>query len=823
MPQTVPAWSASLDVRVTLALSPGDALATNVKPSMPVVTFSPDGGGTPILETTPHCVMTPASSVCAPVPLEGVELRAGDELVYTFTYNKVPGAIGPVWFSVSASGVIPGIPPKPVVSATVQTYALAIDSERPFNAPTVTASLSNEANGPSPNGWFRTQPVLVDLAAALAEPGDDRDGAIQQIEYHFGPVAPFEGGYYVCFNRHTAVDPDAASCSIPVYKEGLTRIWYRALSTRGRYNRLVPHALEPSVLVPGWTSIDVRLDVTPPSIEIWPTDANNVRLTAVNGWLNRVPAQLKYVASDTGSLLDSVEPSSGVPGVAWSATSALHAGFSQGTFLFGESGLFSVGVTATDRAGNGTQISEEVKIDAVAPRIVAQRARSATAIVWLAGTQWSRSLITVGFDAFDDLSGFDEDGTLTFECPTFEVEDGPPQEATCTAQDQAGNVTTVSAGFFGVDTTPPTIDQPDLTVEALGAQTLVRFSPRAVDAADPSPSLSCTPASSTLFALGATVVRCRAVDALGNVGTGTFTVSVADRTPPVVTAPSTLNVVTSLPRTVLFDASALDAVDGSVPVHCTPGSGSLFAVGTTPVVCRASDRAGNSATASFAVSLGASIVRTAPLCTDAVATLASIWPPNHQLVSIGIGGVTNADGGAITYRITSIFQDEPTNSRGDGATAFDGFGVGTSHAQVRAERSGRSNGRVYYISYAATSAGGSCSGRVTVGVPRDQGHGPAIGDGPSYDSTIAWPQVRDDHEDRSCRDRHHEHDRGDHDRPRDDRDHKDPSHRHGKNHTDGKHHDNKGKNGQNTKGGNGSRDSHDARSCKDRSHKHERR
>ena len=66
-------------------------------------------------------------------------------------------------------------------------------------------------------------------------------------------------------------------------------------------------------------------------------------------------------------------------------------------------------------------------------------------------------------------------------------------------------------------------------------------------------------------------------------------------------------------------------------------------------------------------------------------------------------------------------------------------------APVRAERTGTKkvpgNGRVYYIKFTATdSFGGTCSGEVQVGVPHDQAHGPAIGEGPLHDSTKVSPR-----------------------------------------------------------------------------------
>ena len=77
------------------------------------------------------------------------------------------------------------------------------------------------------------------------------------------------------------------------------------------------------------------------------------------------------------------------------------------------------------------------------------------------------------------------------------------------------------------------------------------------------------------------------------------------------------------------------------------------------------------------------------------------------------------------------------NSPGSGNTSPDGQGVGSNMAQVRAEREGGGNGRVYHIGFTANDGkGGTCSGTVKVGVPHDQGKGSTpIDDGPLYNST----------------------------------------------------------------------------------------
>jgi hypothetical protein len=220
------------------------------------------------------------------------------------------------------------------------------------------------------------------------------------------------------------------------------------------------------------------------------------------------------------------------------------------------------------------------------------------------------------------------------------------------------------------------------------------------------------------------------VAACGHNAAITVQVALLDVTPPVLTLPGNIAGVATGPAgaMVSFTVTALDNVNGSVPVTCTPPSGSTFPIGTTTVNCSAQDAAGNVASSNFTVT----VIHSAPVCT-ATADQPVLWPPSHQMVSIGINGVTTADGGAIATAVTSIWQDEPTNGLGDGDTPIDGVIVNGA-AQVRAERGGNGDGRFYYLGYTSTTPGGSCSGTVTVAVPHDQGHAP-VGQGPTFDST----------------------------------------------------------------------------------------
>ena len=313
---------------------------------------------------------------------------------------------------------------------------------------------------------------------------------------------------------------------------------------------------------------------------------------------------------------------------------------------------------------------------------------------------------------------------------------------TCTAVDAHGNVASSSFNVTVRDTTAPTVTVPaNIAASAASASgATVSYSASASDAVDGAVAATCSPASGSTFALGTTTVTCTATDKAGNVGSSSFAVTVNDTTPPALTLPANINVQATSGNgaAVSYAASATDAVDGAVAVNCAPASGSIFAVGATTVSCTATDRAGNTALGGFTVTVATPPPSTnhAPVCGAAAPSVSVLAPPNHQWVPIAINGVTDADGDRVGITVTGIFQDEPVNGLGDGDTAPDGAGVGTATAQVRAERAGNGNGRVYHITFSATDGrGGSCGGEVIVRVPRDQSpKGAAIDDGAIYNS-----------------------------------------------------------------------------------------
>jgi hypothetical protein len=98
-------------------------------------------------------------------------------------------------------------------------------------------------------------------------------------------------------------------------------------------------------------------------------------------------------------------------------------------------------------------------------------------------------------------------------------------------------------------------------------------------------------------------------------------------TPPVITAPNGLAAEADGPlgTAVQYQVTALDDVDGPVPVQCSPATGSVFPLGITTVTCGATDAKGNLATVSFDIYVDDTTppVITAPESLTAVAVSAA--------------------------------------------------------------------------------------------------------------------------------------------------------------------------------------------------------
>lgn len=260
-----------------------------------------------------------------------------------------------------------------------------------------------------------------------------------------------------------------------------------------------------------------------------------------------------------------------------------------------------------------------------------------------------------------------------------------------------------------------------------GAQ--VNYPPPTVSAPNGVQSLSCTPPSGSAFPQGVTPVTCTVVDGAGVSASCGFTVTVNDREPPtLVPPPPTTSVADAQCRASLPDAAATaQASDNCTPrsalvITQSPSAGTqVRGAGTHAIQLQVRDAAGNLTTGTTSHTV---IDTTPPTITRATPSKQYLWPPNHKLVPITVGVTLtdNCGSASVQCGITHVTSNEPINGRGDGNTRWDWEITSAMGVNLRAERAGLLNDRIYTLWFTCRDAGGaSVTGTTTVTVPHDQG------------------------------------------------------------------------------------------------------
>lgn len=225
--------------------------------------------------------------------------------------------------------------------------------------------------------------------------------------------------------------------------------------------------------------------------------------------------------------------------------------------------------------------------------------------------------------------------------------------------------------------------------------------------------------------------RCR-VDVNDNVAAclpnaAEFTVRVQDTTKPNLTCPTAVTLECSAPggnnatdseiAAFLAGASVNDICDANPSLN--NDAPDFFDLGVTPVKFSSSDKSGNTASCSSNVTIQDT---TPPEIESLTATPASLWPPNHKMVNIMVDvSVSDVCDPSASCKITSVSSNEPVNGLGDGNTSPDWNITGDLTVELRAERSGKSSGRVYTITVECSDASNNTSQKtVDVKVAHDQ-------------------------------------------------------------------------------------------------------
>jgi uncharacterized repeat protein (TIGR01451 family) len=112
-----------------------------------------------------------------------------------------------------------------------------------------------------------------------------------------------------------------------------------------------------------------------------------------------------------------------------------------------------------------------------------------------------------------------------------------------------------------------------------------------------------------------------------------------------------------------------------------------------------------------------------PTITGASVDKPVLWPPNHKLVNVTVNyNVTDNCPLSANSCTLSVKSNEPINGTGNGDTSPDWIILDAHHVQLRAERAGNGNGRIYTITTNCTDSGGNSSSQsVGVSVPHDRG------------------------------------------------------------------------------------------------------
>ena len=391
-------------------------------------------------------------------------------------------------------------------------------------------------------------------------------------------------------------------------------------------------------------------------------------------------------------------------------------------------GDYTLTYSATDPAGNTGTATRSVHVrDTTAPVIALNGANPMTVECHTTFTDPGATAT----DACDTSVPVSVSGSVNSNVPgTYTL--------TYNASDDSGNnATPVTRTVNVVDTTPPVVTlngAADVTVECHTS-----FSDPGASASDScgGPTPVSTSGSVNVNVPGDYTLTYSATDASGNTGTATRAVHVRDTIAPVIT----LNGASSMTvecHTSFSDpgATATDACDTSVPVTVS-GSVNVNSPGTYTLTYNASDDSGNAASPKTRTVTVVDTIK--PVIT--VNSLApSLWPANHKYVSFNVTdfvtGVT--DGCSTTLGISSVVvekitSDETENGNGDGNTTQDiVIAANCKSFQVRAERDGGGDGRVYTVTLAVKDSSGNI-GRKTVKivVPHNPGETP-VDSGPHY-------------------------------------------------------------------------------------------
>ncbi len=506
----------------------------------------------------------------------------------------------------------------------------ASGSTFPIATTTVNCSAS-DANGNTANGSFTvtvqdtTGPAL-NLPANMTLEATSPSGAVAT----FSPTANdiVDGARPV-----TCVPASGSTFPITTTTVNCAASDTRGNTTNGSFTVTVQDTTAPTLTVPADMTLEatgpsgavatftatatdiVDLTVTvvcaPPSGSTFPITTTTVTCTATDDYNNSTSDTFNVTVQDTTAptltlpanmTLEATGPSGAVATFSASASDIVDGSLpvtcvppSGSTFPITTT---TVNCSSTDTSGNTANGSFTVTVQDTTPPTLTLPAN-----MMLEATGPSGAVATFSASASDIV-----DGSLPVTCVPPSGSTFPITTTTvnCSSTDTSGNTANGSFTVTVQDTTPPTLTLPaNMTLEATGPSGAVAtFSASASDIVDGALPVTCVPPSGSTFPITTTTVNCSSTDTNGNTANGSFTVTVQDTTPPVISpmADMLVHTLSELGAQAFYTSpSTSDIVDGAGVAVCSPVSGSLFAPGNTTVTCTASDSHGNTSSITFNV------------------------------------------------------------------------------------------------------------------------------------------------------------------------------------------------------------------------------
>ena len=311
----------------------------------------------------------------------------------------------------------------------VSAYDVKLDLSDPSTGLTVTPATPDGTEG-----WYRTAPVLLTFTGADTPSAS----GVDRIDYHIEPPLPMEfdaEGERIARSSDGFTRFSIGEGPLKIDADGNYTISYLAVDNAGRHS--APQAA------------NVKLDATAPTISGATTTSPNAR-----GWYHQ-DVTVHFSASDA---------TSGVASVTSDVT-------------LGEGTNQSVTGSATDHAGNTASTTVgSISVDETSPSLSLLSASdgaftyTAADLLGGGGLLTNATALSVSYSAADALSGpyqvrldgvssTTASGTLTISLP------GGASLHTLAAEDQAGNLTTLT---FGVVSVPPGSVAASATAEDAG-------------------------------------------------------------------------------------------------------------------------------------------------------------------------------------------------------------------------------------------------------------------------------------------------------------------------------------------------------------------